>query len=137
MKKITSIILYVLLAISVLSVIPAFIYGEDGIDYMLWWTYILLAVGVLSAIVMSIVNVGKNPGGAKTSLYGLAVVAVVLVVSYFLSDSTTPVPLSGGKKMYTDAFGLTLTDMGLYTTYFALIAAIVAVLIGEVRNSFK
>ena len=136
MKKITSIILYVLLAISVLSIIPAFIYGEDGLDFMLYWTYILLAIGVLAAIVMSVINLGKNPGGSKTALYGVIAVVVVLAVSYFLS-STEPVSISGGKDLYTDTFGLRLTDMGLYTTYFALIAAIVVVIAGEIRNSFK
>ena len=136
MKKITSIILYVLLAISLLSVIPAFIYGADGVDYMLYWTYILLGIGVLAAIVMSAINLGKNPGGGKTALVGLAVVAVVLVVSYFLS-STDPIPISGGKELYEDKFGLILSDMGLYTTYFALAAGIIVVIAGEIRNSFK
>lgn len=136
MKKITSIILYVLLAISVLSIVPTLIYGADGVDYMLYWAYILLGVGVLAAVVMSVVNMGKNSGGSKMALIGLGVVAVALVISYFMS-SGDPISISGGKDTYDDKFGLIATDMGLYTTYFALIAAIVIVVVGEIRNSFK
>ena len=136
MKKITSIILYVLLIISVLSIVPTFIMGADGVDYMLYWTYILLALAILTAVVMSAVNIGKNPGGGKTALYGLALVAVVLVVSYFLSSSE-PIAVSGGKQIYDDKLGLIVTDMGLYTTYFALGAAILVALVGQIRNSFK
>lgn len=128
--------MYVLLAVSVVSLVPIFMYGDDGLDFALIWAYILLGIGVLSAIVMSFINIGKNPGGAKRSLIGLGVLAAVLIISYFLSN-TTPVVYSGGKKEYTDVFGLLVTDMGLYTAYFALIGALIAVIVGEVRNSIK
>lgn len=136
MKKITSIIMYVLLALGILSVIPALLYGADGVDFMLYYTYILLGIAVLAAVVMSVVNMGKNPGGGKTSLIGLGVVVVVLAASYFLAN-TNPIPLKGGKELYDDTFGLIVTDMGLYTTYFALGAAVVVALWGAVRNSLK
>lgn len=136
MKKITSIILYVLLGLGVLSVIPTFIYGADGVDYMLYYTYVLLGIAILSAVVMSVVNIGKNPSGGKMALVGIAVVVAVLIVSYFLSSSD-PIPVKGGKEFYEDTFGLMVTDMGLYTTYFALGAAIVVTFVGAIRNSFK
>ncbi len=136
MKKITSLILYVLLGLGILSIIPVFIFGDDAVDYMLYYTYILLGIAILSAVVMSVVNMGKNPGGGKVALIGLAGVAVILVISYFLSSSD-PIMVSGGKEEYTDKFGLIATDMGLYTAYFALGAAIVVALYGAIRNSLK
>lgn len=128
--------MYVLLAVSVLSIVPVFMYGDNGLDFALIWAYILLGIGVLSAIVMALINIGKNPGGAKRALYGLGAMAVVLIIAYFLSSSD-PVVYSGGKKEFTDTLGLVATDMGLYTAYIALIGAFIAVIAGEIRNSLK
>lgn len=136
MKKITSIILYVLLGLGLLSTIPTFLYGADGVDYMLYYTYILLGIAILSALVMSVVNIGKNPSGGKMALVGIGVVVLLLIISYFLSK-TDPIPISGGREMYENKFGLIVTDMGLYTTYFALGVALVVTVLGAIRNSFK
>ncbi len=136
MKKITSIILYVLLGLGILSVLPAFIYGDNGVDYMLYYTYALLGIAVLATVVMSIINIGKSSGGGKTALIGLAAVVVVLAISYFLA-SGDPILISGGKDIYDSKFGLIATDMGLYTTYIALGVAIFVALYGAVRNSLK
>jgi TRAP-type C4-dicarboxylate transport system permease small subunit len=151
MKNLPKIIMYVILAVSVVSMVLLFVmrgsdgaFGRDsgnfaefnGLDIMLWWAYILLVFGILAAIVMSIVNAGKNPSGDKMALYGVIVLAVVLVASYLLS-SNDPVPVSGGKSLYTNNFGLRVTDMGLYTAYFAMIAAVGAVIWGGIKNSFK
>ncbi len=151
MKNISKIIMYVILAVSVVALALLFImrgsdghYGDisgnyagfNGLDILLWWAYILLIFGVLAAVIMSIVNAGKNPGGSKMALYGVIVLVVVLVVSYLLS-STTPIPVKGGKEFYTNNFGLRVTDMGLYTAYFAMIVAVGAVIWGGIKNSFK
>ncbi len=95
-SKISKLVMYVILAVSVVAIALLFImrgsdgsFGEvsgnfaefNGLDILLWWAYALLLVGVLAAVIMSIVNLGKNPGGSKASLYGLVVLAVVLVVS--------------------------------------------------------
>lgn len=128
--------MYALLAVSLVSMIPVFLYGENGLDFALIWTYILLGLGVLSAVGMSIVNIGKNPGGAKRALIGLAAMAVVLLIAYFMSSSE-PVVYAGGKKEYANSFGLVATDMGLYTAYFAMAAGLIIVIAGEIRNSLK
>lgn len=118
-------------------------YGEDagmaefnGLDLLLWWAYALLVFGILAAVVMSIINVGKNPGSAKRGLFGLVILAVVLIVAYLLS-SDAPVAIGGGKIQFTDKVGLTVADMGLYTAYFALAAAFGVAIYGGIKNSFK
>lgn len=151
LSKISKVVMYAILAISVVAIALLFIlrgsdghYGDlsgdyagfSGLDILLWWAYILLIFGVLAAVVMTIVNAGKNPGGSKAAVYGLVVLAVVLVASFLLS-SNDPVPVKGGKEFYTNDFGLRVTDMGLYTAYFAMIAAVGAVVWGAVKNSFK
>jgi hypothetical protein len=152
MKNLSKIVMYVILAVSIVSTVLLFVmrgsdgaFGRDtgdfaefnGLDIMLWWAYILLVVGVLAAIVMSIVNIGKHSSeGNKMGLWGVIVLVAVLVVSYFLS-STEPVAISGGKDSYSDKLGLLVTDMGIYTAYFAMIAAVGVVIWGGIKNSFK
>ena len=151
MKNFSKLVMYVILSVSVVALALLFIFrGSDGhfgdfsgnyaefngLDILLWWAYILLVFGILAAIVMSIVNVGKNSGGSKAALYGLVVLAVVLIASYLLS-SAEPVPTKGGKEFYSNVAGLRVTDMGLYTAYFAMIAAVGAVIWGGIKNSFK
>lgn len=128
--------MYVLLAVSLVSLIPVFVSGKDGLDFVLIWSYILLGLGVCLAVGMSIVNIGKNPAGAKRSLIGLGALAVVLLIAYLMANSD-PVMYGGGKKQYDNTFGLIATDMGLYTAYFALAACIIVIVAGEIRNSLK
>lgn len=135
MKKISSIVMYVLLLLGVASMIPTMIYGKNAVDTMLYYTYGILALGVLIALGMSIINIGKNPGGATKALIGIGIIAVVLVISYFLS-STEPMMLAQN-KLYDNEFGLTLSDMGIYTTYFMLAAALFVAIMSAIRSSIK
>jgi hypothetical protein len=139
MKKVLSLIKYVLLLVCVLTLVGVLTLGAgsgyEGVDLMLYWAYALLAAAVLITVVLSAVNITKNPKGAKGSLLGVGLVIVVLVVTYFMS-STEPMIIGGG-EVYDDAFGLRITDMQLYTTYIALAVAFLAAIFGEIRNSFK
>ncbi len=151
MKNLSKIVMYVILAVSVVAMALMFTmngsdgaFGRDsgnfaefnGLDILLWWAYILLVFGILAAVIMSIVNAGKNPGGSKMALYGVIVLVVVLAVSYLLS-SADPVTIAGGKQQYTNVAALRLTDMGLYTAYIAMIVAVGVVIWGGIKNSFK
>ena len=150
-NNISKYVMYVILAVSVVALalllilsgsdghygkISGDITGFNGLDILLWWSYILLAVGVFAAVIMSIVNVGKNPGGAKQGLVGLIVLAVVIGIAFLLSK-TDHVAIAGGKEQYTNKGGLILADVGLYTAYFVLIAAVAVVIWGGIKNSFK
>lgn len=132
--KYLSIIKYVFLAISALVVIIFFL-GVTDVDLMLYWAYVLLGLSVVAVIVLPTINLIKNPSGAVTSLIGLAIVAVVLGVSYaFASDM--PIPNSAG-GFFDNPGVLKLSDMGLYATYFSMVATIVVVVGGEIKNIFK
>lgn len=136
MKKLLSIFKYVLLAISALTILSIFFLGEDGgTNVMLVWTYILLGLTLAAALVFPLINLVQNPKAAMRSLIGLGVMIVVLAVSYAMSNTDPVVNSAGG--FFTDPSELIVTDMGLYTTYIALGAAILAVVFGEVRNSIK
>jgi hypothetical protein len=108
----------------------------DGLDVILIWAYILLGFSVLTAIVMSILNMGKNQGGGKSGLYVVIILAVSLIVSYFLA-SPDPVITGGGKNVYDNKLGLVVTDMGLYTAYFTMLAAAVVVVLGGIVSNLR
>ena len=136
MKKALSILLYALLAVCVVMLVMVFVLPDnEGVGLILSWTYILLGLAILSAIIFPLINLVKNPKAAVRSLIGLGVVIVVVGIALALS-STEPVTLPGN-KVFDDPTGLLVTDAGLYTAYVALIAAILVTIFGGIRNSFK
>ena len=135
MKKALSLLKYILLAIGLITVILVIVRGDAGVGTMLTWGYVLLGIGVLAAVLFPLFNLAQNPKGAMSNLMGLGVVVVILVIAYALS-SGEPIRLATG-EMYEDAGSLKLTDTGLYTTYVALVGAVLVAVLGEIRNSFK
>lgn len=138
--KYLSIIRIVLIVISVAIVAAAFLTQgsapEPNVDAMLRWTYAMVGIATLSAVLLPLVNIAKNPKSAVRSLIGLAIVAVVVLIAYALSDAT-PVYTPGNAEGYTDALELRLSDTGLITTYIALGIAIASIVVTEVYNLFK
>lgn len=127
--KYLSIIKYVLLAFSVLTIILF------NIDLMLYWAYILLALTLVTALAFPLANIVQNPKGAMRSVIGLAIVLVVLGISYALASDIPVVNAAG--DVYDNSTTLKLTDMGLYATYTALFGTILIILYFEIRNAFK
>lgn len=129
---------YALLGIGLVLIIIFYagIANEDAaVNMMLRWAYVLFFVAIGTAVVMPLFNLAKNPAGAMRSLIGLGVVAVVLIISYAMS-SDTAIQGSGG-LVFDNPAVLKLTDTGLYAAYFAMAAAILAIVAGEIRNVFK
>lgn len=135
--KALKLLLYVLLAVSVVMLVLVFVLPEDqGVGLILTWTAVLLGLAILAAVIFPLINLAQNPKGALRSLVGLGVVVIVVGISFALS-SNDPIMLPGGTDIYDDAFGLRVTDAGLFTAYIALGAAILVTIFGEIRNSFK
>lgn len=138
--KYLSIIRIVLIVISVVIVAGAFLTQgsapEPNVDAMLRWTYAMIGIATLCAVLFPIVNIAKNPKSAVRSLIGLAIVAVIVLIAYSLAD-TTPVYTPGNAEGYTNALELKLSDTGLITTYFALGIAVLSIAVTEVYKLFK
>jgi hypothetical protein len=136
MKKALIFTLYGLLAISIVLTVLAFSLPDNGgVGIILSWTYILAAIAVLAVIIFPLMNIAQNPKAAMRSLIGVGVVIVVIGVSFALS-SAEPIMLSN-KEIADNPTDLRLTDAGLYTTYFVMVAAIIVTIYGEIRNSLK
>ncbi len=129
-----SIIQYILIAISVITVAMYFL-GLGDVDQMLIWGYILLGIEVAAVIILPLFNLVKNPKGAVRSLVGLGIVVVLAAICYALSSDAPVVNSAGG--FFEDSAVLKISDTGLYLTYIALAVAILAAIGGEIRNAFK
>ncbi|MCD8101608.1 MAG: hypothetical protein LUD76_03625 [Alistipes sp.] len=135
MTKILSLLKYLLLAVSVVAVIVVAVNGEDGVGFILNWAYIMFGIGVVVTILLPLFNLAQNPRGALRSLIGLAVVVVVVGIAWAMA-STEPVVNSAG-GYFTNHGELKISDTGLITTYIAFGLAVLVVVLGEIRNSFK
>jgi hypothetical protein len=105
------------------------------VDTGLYITYVLIGICVIGILGFSLVNVVKNPGGAKSGLFGLVGLIVVFGLTYVLSDG------SDAATEFAD-MGITETTskrvgMGLGTFYVLTAAAIVAILYVEVSRLFS
>ena len=128
MKKGLSILKFVLLAISVVSVALLPIMGEESVGIMLTWAYILLGLTVAVSIILPLINLIKNPKGAIGTFVGLAIVVVVMGVCYALASDLPVVNSAGG--FFEDPTSFRMIDMGLDATEVALSAAIVISIFG-------
>lgn len=104
-------------------------------EWMLWWMYGIVIIGIIAALISPIKNMITNPKAAIKALIGL-VVAVAIVGGCYALSSAAPVPNSAG-GFFEDAFELRFTDTVLYIAYLALGGCVLAILAGTVKNAIK
>ncbi len=136
LEKVTSILLWVLLAISAIFVIALAINANDEagslIDANLTWTYVLLFVTAGIALVFAVIQTVTDKEAAKGGAIALVCTIVVLVLAYALASDAIPV-FHGSKEMVQK--GILTSSVSkwvgttLYTTYI-LLALIVASIAG-------
>ncbi len=135
MKKALNILKFILLVLGVAALIPMLVVDINSVDMILVYTYILFAIAVVAAVVMTAVNFGKSSNNSKIGVIVFGLLLVVTVVSYFAA-STDPVTLADG-TVEDSVAALKLTDTLLYVTYAAFAAVVVLLIGGEIRNSIK
>lgn len=124
-----------LLVISVAILIWGFIVGfesNDGqaVDTLIYWAYIMIGIAVAAwVLVGGIVSAKNNPKSLVKTLVLIVAIAAVCFVAYLLAPANPAVGREGLDEIGT----LKLTDTILNLTYFAGVAAIVAIIIGEIR----
>ena len=148
-SKISSIILYVFMGISVVLTILFFaggyVEGTKGTnlaepvntDILIIWNYILLTIGIILALVFPLIFLLRKPKQALRSLI-IVVAAVVLVFiayQFLASDELLNlVNYNGPDNVPTT---LKIVDTGLFLTYFLLVIAFGAILYHEISSSIK
>lgn len=100
-------------------------------NYGIIISYILLAVAVVAAIGFPLLQLVKNPKGAKGALIGIGLLVVVLGISYALSSDHNP------SNMVITPEGAKQVDTGLFAFYILAAVAVAATVYAEVSKMFK
>ena len=146
--KLSSILLWVLMGLTVLFAIIFYVGGvvpgTEGTRYeepkvtnsFIVFAYILLAVTVLTLIFFALRNYVMNPKGLKGVLIALGVVAVLVGLAALLADNTVlNLPhYTGADNVPTTLFW---TDIGLYVAYILLAGAFLTIIYSVVSKYFK
>ena len=104
-------------------------------EWMLWWMYGIVIIGIIAALISPIKNMLTNPKAAIKALVGLVLAAAIIGGCYALS-SAVPVPNSAG-GFFEDVFDLRFTDTMLYLAYLALGGGVLAILAGSFKSAVK
>ena len=140
MKKISSLFLYITMAISV--VVIAYFFWEmkspSRVNILLIWTYVLFAVAILLTLVFSLVNAASNPKSLRKMALNIGFLVVVLGVAFLLSSSAQTSVTAALPDGPPSAMAMKLTDMALKSAYFlfsiTVLAAIFSPVIASMRN---
>ncbi len=146
--RITSILLWILMGLTVIFAILFYIGGvvpgTEGTRYQepkvtnsfIVFAYILLAVTILTLLFFAFRNYVMNPKGLRGVLIALGVVAVLVGISTLLADNTV-LDLPHYKGSDNVPRTLFWTDIGLFVAYFLLAGAFLAIIYSVVSKYFK
>lgn len=142
-EKITSIVMYVLLAIDAVLIILGFINKdnaplEDGsfVDIAIIWTIVIAGIGILCALVSEAANAASDPKSLVKGAIAIVGVVVILGVFWALGDDT-PLQLVGYEGDENQGAWLKVSDMGIFTVYLTLAAGVISIVVSEVYNLFR
>ena len=107
-------------------------FGDSNVEVLLYWTYVMLGIAVACWVVIGLIVGAKNDPKSLVRIGIVIAGAVALcLISYLLAAGNPAM----GMLMQPDAGTLKLTDTVLNLTYIVGGAAIVAIIVGEVRMS--
>ena len=147
-RKIISIILYVLMGVSI--VLVALFYfgkvvpGTEGTNMeepvitgkILVWAAILVVITAGLALIFPIINLVTNIKSAKRGLFTLLGVAVLIFIAYTLaSNEVLKIPGYTGTDNVPGT--LKIAGTGLFTTYILAGLAVLSILYSEISTYFK
>ena len=134
MNKVFKITGWVLGLLGILFGILAFLNGGSSVDLLLRYTYFLFFAAVVVWIGLAIFIAGKNNPKNLLKAAGVVVgIAVLVVLAYVLSSGAPALNV----KTQPSTQWLKLTDTMLLLTYVLGGAAIVAIIVGAIRDAIN
>ena len=138
LNKFFKILILVLILVSVGLLVWGSVVGfttNDGqaVDVLFYWAYVMVGLAVASWVLVGLVLMAKNN---PKSLIKVGIVLVVAAALAFVAYLLAPGNPAVGRENISPADTLAtlkLTDTVLNLTYFAGAAAVVAIIIGEIR----
>ena len=135
-NKIFKLVMWVLVVISVVLLVWGFLTGFEandgrGVEILLYWAYIILAIAILAVVVFGLIIGAKNDPKSLVRLgIGLVIIAAICFVAYLLAPGK--MPLQWTNTTIPTATELKLTDTILNLTYFTGALAIISIIVGEI-----
>ena len=138
LNKFFKILMLVLILVSVGLLVWGSVVGfttNDGkaVDVLFYWAYVMVGLAVASWVLVGLILMAKNN---PKSLIKVGIVLVVAAALAFVAYLLAPGNPAVGRENISPADTLAtlkLTDTVLNLTYFAGAAAVVAIIIGEIR----
>lgn len=139
MKKVMNILLGVLLVITAVLLVYAIATGgsETAISVNLIWGYFLFVFAIAAALFCAIFGMIQNPKGIKGAILSLALVIVVVGVSYFYSASHTINIVDLQNNGFFGHPETVITEASIIVTYVAFAAAFITAVVTEIWGAFK
>lgn len=139
MKKFFNILLAVLLVITVILLVYAIATGgsEAAISANLMWGYALFVFAIASALFCAIFGMIQNPKGIKGAILSLALIIVIVGVSYFYSAGHTINIVDLQNNGFFGHTQTVITETSIIVTYVAFVAAFVTAVVTEIWSVFK
>lgn len=132
--KLVQWLLYGLMAISALFTL-LFYLNPGSPDLMLYWGYILVIFSGVITLFVALRGITKNPKGSMKSLVIIAIMIVLGIISYAMSQNTlSPEQL---EKYSISPNGVKMVGAGLILTYLIMIGAIGVFIYTSVIKFFK
>ncbi len=136
MKKILNILLGILMAVTAVLLIYAIASG-GSIGANLIWGYFLFVFAIAAAIFCAIFGMIQNPAGIKGTIISLALILIVVGVSYFYSASHTVNIIDLQNNGFFGHGETVITETSILVTYVAFVAAFVTAIATEIWGAFK
>lgn len=150
--KAAQIFYWLLLAVSVVLIIAFYVNngnvnGDDPfskqiadfgpiLNLYIIWGYILFGLAVFFTLIFPLANMVSNPKSGLKTLISVAILGVLLFITYQLGDDTImQIPGYDGNDNVADR--LKLTDMGIFMMYIMLGGAILAMVYSSISKMFK
>lgn len=139
MKKGMNILLGILMVITLVLLVYAIATGgsEAAISVNLMWGYFLFVAAIAAALFCAIFGMIKNPAGVKGAILSLALVIIVVGVSYFYSAGHTINIVDLQNNGFFGHTETVITETSILVTYVAFVAAFVTAIVTEIWGAFK
>lgn len=139
MKKVMNILLGILMVITLALLVYAIASGgsQEAISINLMWGYFLFVVAIAAALFCAIFGMIKNPAGVKGAIISLALVIIIVGVSYFYSAGHTINIVDLQNNGFFGHSETVITETSILVTYVAFVAAFVTAIVTEIWGAFK
>lgn len=124
---------WALMIISIVFLVVGFVkdFGSGTVDLLLNWAYIMIGIALCAVVVVGLYIAVKNNPKSLVKMGLIVVGAVVLcLIAYLLAPGSPAVGFTGSQLPTQSE--LKLTDTMLNLTYILGVAAILAIIAGEV-----